>query len=656
MGTTRRRILVVEDNQDHADLLSFAFDARAETFQLTVVATLAQARAALSKLTPDLVIADLLLPDGLGVELLSETAQSERFPVVVLTSHGDEHQAVEAMKAGALDYVVKSAETLADMGHIATRALRQWDQMVEREQAQRALREAEERQRRVLQNMPVMMQAFDSRGNLIVWNRECERVTGYRSEEVVGNRAAVASMYPDPVARQRLLAEWAVPSESYHHREREITCRDGAVKTVAWSNISDRFPIPGWAAWGTGVDVTEHKRMEEQMRQAQKMEAIGTLAGGIAHDFNNILATTIGYTELASSCIPSDSRSWDYLQKVLLANNRAKSLVKQILMFSRKGEQGRQPTQVRHALAETFALLRASLPTTIEIRQRLAAQDDTVLADPTQLQQVLMNLCINAEHAMRATGGVLEVGVDSVEIDARTAGRHHRLAPGPHVRLTVRDTGHGMAPHVQRRIFEPFFTTKGVGDGTGMGLAVVHGIVTGHGGAITLRSAPGQGTTFEVFLPRMTVEPRAARSVAGSGRAPHGKGRVLFVDDEASLVNLWQDILTQLGYQVVAETRSLEALETFRAAPRRFDLVVTDQTMPGMSGETLVAELRRIRPDVPVILCTGFSHVVNDRKARALGIDAFCMKPFTAHDLAVVIQQVLAQRKQPGNASADERS
>jgi CheY-like chemotaxis protein len=298
--------------------------------------------------------------------------------------------------------------------------------------------------------------------------------------------------------------------------------------------------------------------------------------------------------------------------------------------------------QLRLIVKEALKLLRASLPTTIDMRQYIDHDDSTVLADPTQMHQVLMNLCANAEYAMRDTGGVLEVRLDTVELDTGAVAHYAELAPGSYVRLTVRDTGHGISPEVATRVFEPFFTTKGVGQGTGMGLAVVHGIVTSHGGAIRLQSPPGHGTTCEVYLPWLDLVVDGTTSRDES--LPIGKGMVLFIDDEEAIARMGQRMLESLGYQAVVCISSLAALETFRQTPQHFDLVITDQTMPHMTGEVLASELRHLRPDIPIILCTGFSHAIDAKKAQAQGIDAFLMKPLVARDLGLAIQHVLEQR------------
>ena len=395
------------------------------------------------------------------------------------------------------------------------------------------------------------------------------------------------------------------------------------------------------------MNITERKRLEEQLRQSHKMEAIGTLAGGIAHEFNNILAILMNCLYLIENKVPHQSEALEYVQHSHQALKRAKDLVQQILAFSRQNNQVHTPIDMPRLVKQTLTLLRATLPTTIDIQQHIPEDGGTILADSTQIHQIILNLCTNAEHAMRDTGGILEVRLDTIQVDDAFVAHHPDLQPGLHTRLTVRDTGHGMAPDVLERIFDPFYTTKGVGEGTGMGLAIVHGIVAAHHGAITVESVVGTGTIFEMYLPIYPprMDTTTGTPIRAEAATPQGRGCILFVDDEVTLANLNQTALEQLGYEVVAKTSSLEALEAFRAMPQRFDVVVTDQTMPNMTGEHLAGALRRIRPDIPIILCTGFSHVINAEKARALGIEAFCMKPIGVRDLAVTIQQVLDQRE-----------
>jgi PAS domain S-box-containing protein len=385
-------------------------------------------------------------------------------------------------------------------------------------------------------------------------------------------------------------------------------------------------------------DITPQKKMEAQLQTAQKMEAIGTLAGGIAHDFNNILFGVIGYTEIALSEIEKDTTLYENLQEVLLAGERAKDLVKQILTFSRQTEQDRKPVQVKTIVKEVLKLLRASLPTTIEIRQEIKS-DSLVLADPTQIHQILMNLCTNAEHAMRDKGGVLDIMLSDVELDRDFAAGHPDIEPGTFARLTVSDSGHGIPSHSLDRIFDPFFTTKNSSEGTGMGLSVVHGIVGSNGGTITVSSESGQGSTFDVYLP--VIERSVDPQIIDEEFIPTGTERILFVDDEQTIVNIGQQILESLGYDVTTRTSSKDALELFKTQANTFDLVITDMTMPKMTGDILTRELIRIKPDIPVILCTGFSAKMDDQKAKTQGIKAFILKPIVKREIAEIIRKVL---------------
>jgi len=387
-------------------------------------------------------------------------------------------------------------------------------------------------------------------------------------------------------------------------------------------------------------DVSHEVKLERELRHTQKMEALGTLAGGIAHDFNNILMPITINTELVLPSIAEGSEASDYLKYVLEAAQRGRDLVKQIISFSRQKEERRQSIRIARVIKEALKLLGASLPATIEIRANIVDDSsNAVLADPTQIHQVLMNLCTNASHAMRENGGVLEVSLVSIDVDQKAASSQSDLKRGPYLRITVSDTGEGMDRETIERIFEPFFTTKEPGEGTGMGLAVVHGIVRNHGGAITVYSEVGKGSTFNVFLPRM--EGDFQRETISSMDIPTGNERILLVDDEEPVLWSERKMLEDLGYKVTAKTSGTEALEVFRSQPNTFDLVITDQIMPGMTGSELSRELLRFRGNIPIILCTGFSETIDEERAKALGIREFAMKPFTTGEMAETIRRVL---------------
>jgi PAS domain S-box-containing protein len=404
------------------------------------------------------------------------------------------------------------------------------------------------------------------------------------------------------------------------------------------------IPIDSETYLHYAFDITEKRKTEIQLRQAQKMEAIGTLAGGIAHDFNNILGAIIGYAEMMQMFdVPKESPLRNGLDQILTAGRRARDLVKQILAFSRQGPQEKVLVDIGPIVKECLKLLRASLPATIEIKQEIGREPGLIMADPTQIHQVIMNLATNAGHAMEEKGGVMEVYVKPTEITQGAESRSMGLAPGRYIRLTVADTGHGMTHRVMERIFDPYFTTKGQGKGTGLGLAVVHGIARSCGGGVKVSSEPGKGSAFHVFFP--TAEGPAEQGGESGGRPLEGKERILFVDDEKSLAELGRAMLVRLGYRVKAMTSPLEALEAFRDEPDGYDLLVTDITMPQMTGDVLAKQVRKIRPGLPVIVMSGFSERMNQEKAKDSGIDGFISKPMLLGDLASSIRRVLDETK-----------
>ena len=393
-------------------------------------------------------------------------------------------------------------------------------------------------------------------------------------------------------------------------------------------------------------DITEFKELERQLRQAQKMEAIGTLAGGIAHDFNNILTPILGYSELVVGRLPDSGEERGLVQEIRTAGLRAKELVKQILTFSRQGEQQQQPVLIHLIVKEALKLLRSSIPTTIAIKQNVT-DCGLVMADPTQIHQVLMNLCTNAYHAMRETGGELSVSLSVVELTPQDYLDNMALQPGPHVKLSVRDTGCGMSKELQERIFEPYFTTKKQGEGTGLGLSMVHGIVQSHHGHITVYSEPGHGAEFHVYLPQ--VQTRGGEgSAEETGAIPRGSGAILVVDDEPTVGELLRRELLSLGYEVTLCSSSAQALETFQQKGAGFDLVLTDMTMPGMNGAELTRRIKQLRPATPVVLCTGFSEIMDAEKARRMGIDGYLLKPVVLRQLAQTIHQAMGKKAPAG--------
>jgi PAS domain S-box-containing protein len=384
--------------------------------------------------------------------------------------------------------------------------------------------------------------------------------------------------------------------------------------------------------------VEDKKMVQKQLLQAQKMESIGNLAGGIAHDFNNILSSIIGFTELALDDAPEGTPLEESLQEVFWAGKRARDLVKQILAFARQSDEKRSPLQPSIIIKEALKFIRSTIPATIEIRQRLDS-NSLIMANATQLHQVLMNLFTNAAHAMEDAGGELEVSLKDVVMDKVEALNDLGLRQGGYVEIKVSDTGTGIGPEAMGRIFDPYFTTKGPGEGSGMGLAIAHGIVESYGGRITVQSRLGKGTTFTLYLP-VTGKRTALRSHTPEA-LPSGTERILLVDDEDYIVKLGSKILQRLGYSVTTRTSSLEALELFRAKPDAFDLLITDMSMPNMTGDRLSIEVLNIRPHLPIILCTGYSQKMSEEAASEIGIKAFAYKPMVKAELAKTVRRVL---------------
>ena len=517
--------------------------------------------------------------------------------------------------------------------------------ITERKQVEEHLRETEKKYRELAESLPQVIFEVDLDGTLKYVNQTVYQLFGYTPEEIARGFNVLEAFIPEDRERVALDIMLNIQGQGLGRREYTAVRKDG---TRFPAGVHANRILRGQTATGVRgilIDLTKTKRAEEekkkleiQLQQAQKMEAIGALAGGIAHDFNNILSAIIGYTELArlndgASTIENE------LNQVLIAANRAKDLVKQILAFSRQTDEERMPVSVGMVVKEAIKFLRATIPTTIEIKSRIDKNSGAVLANSVELHQIIMNLCTNAVHAIGDRGGVLEVEVRNAEIEHAQINNFVELEMGSYVLVSVKDTGYGMTPDVIKRIFDPYFTTKEKGVGTGLGLAVVHGIVKKSGGAIQVESEPGKWTIFYIYLPRinMTLPIKAAQPKPIEG----GPERILFVDDEKMLVDIGEQALQRLGYHVVSRTSSIEALELFKAKPDYFDLVITDQTMPGMTGDALARELLRIRPNLPVIICTGYSQTIDHERAKKIGIKALVEKPMLMDEIAAAVRKVL---------------
>ena len=517
------------------------------------------------------------------------------------------------------------------------------EDITERRLAQRDLQESKERFRMFSEASSEGI-AITEKGIILEVNKRLAEMVCYDQKELLGKKATeVVPQECQKDVMEKILSDYDKPYETMLKR------KDGGAFPVEVCGKPIMFH--GRKARLTSLrDLSYLKEAEKEkdklldnLKQAQKMEAIGNLAGGISHDFNNILSSIVTFTELSLLKTQNDSEAYAYLKHILNSALRGRDLVKHILSFSRKKESELTIVQLPQAVKEVLELIKPTMPSTIKIRSNIDANSGGVMADLAQIHQIFINLCINAEHAMRKKGGVLGVNLESVHIDARFSAIHFHLKEGDYLKLTVSDTGHGMSKKVIKQIFKPFFSTKISEEGTGLGLATVHGIVLGLGGDIIVNSELGIGATFVVYLPEIKdiVTEKKTKYLT----IPRGNERILFVDDEEDIVRGVQEMLENLGYEVITTTSSFEALEIFKKGPQKFDLVITDQTMPNMTGDVLARKLMQIRSEIPVILCTGFTHKITEKKANAIGIQEFIMKPFVTTHFANIVRKVLDQNK-----------
>ena len=506
------------------------------------------------------------------------------------------------------------------------------------------LQEGEQRFRNLVESTNDWFWEVDLQGVYTYVGPQVETLLGYTPKEVLG-KSVFDFIAPEEASVARRFFQQMVaahsPIELYDNTLIHKAGHRVTVQTSGLPIVNMRGELLGYR--GTDRDITEKIKLEERLRQSQKLESIGTLAGGIAHDFNNILSIMIGNAELAMGSVSQNDAAYHYLAEIKTAGLRAAGIVKQLLSFSRQGDRGFKPTEITGIIGDTLTLMRSTIPATIEIRKNIDVAEATVLADPVQINQVIMNLCINASQSMQETGGVIEIGARAVDLDTSAARGLSGLRKGRYLRITVRDTGTGIDPKVIPRIFDPYFTTKPVGQGSGMGLAVAHGIAKNHGGAVTVESVLGRGSTFSIFLPLAEGVPVAEPQKPEAVRP--GEETLLVVDDEPSIAQMITTILARLGYRVETKMNPNQAVELFRSQAGCIDMVITDMTMPQMTGVQLFEKLKQIRPDIPVIICTGHSDRIDEKRAARLGVDAYLMKPVTSRKIAATIRKILDDRK-----------
>jgi signal transduction histidine kinase len=643
------RILYLEDDPKDAELVQVMLETGGFGCHVTRVETQVDFCASLERHGFNLILADYTLPSFDGISALKIAAQKRpEVPFIFVSGTLGEEVAIEALTIGATDYVLKAR--LSRLVPSVVRALREATERADRKRAEESLRRSQTYLAEAQRLSGTGSFGWNVSSGEMFWSEdtfrifEFDRATTPTVELIMGQR-----VHPEDVATYRQVVERATHEGQDYIHEYRLRMPDGRVKHLHVVAHAIRTETDEVDFVGAVKDVTEEKwtqaereRLEQRLRQAAKMEAVGRFAGGIAHDFNNILGAIVGYGERAQNNLLEGSAVRRQVDQVMQAGARGKGLVDRILAFSRSGMSERMQVQVQSVVEETLELLAGSLPADVRLERRLDAVDTAIVGDATQFHQVVMNLCTNAMHAMER-GGALTVLLDCVAVVERRLISHGTLGAGRYVRLSVSDTGSGIPPAVLERMFDPFFTTKRVGDGTGLGLALVHGIVADFGGVIDVATQVGVGTTFTIWLPAAGQLPRLLAEPAGE--LPRGNGEtVMIVDDERALVALAEETLAELGYEPVGFDSSLAALQAFRAEPNRFDLVLTDETMPDLTGTELAREIRQLRPQISIILMSGYSGAQLSERAQAAGVIDVLRKPLVRRDIAEPVARALHAR------------
>ncbi len=661
-----QKILAIDDKMDNLIILSALLKNLLPGCTVITAQSgmegIAIARAEL----PDAILLDVKMPDMDGFETCRRLMSDERtncIPVIMITAiKTDPESRVKGLEIGANAFLAKPIDQheLISQVKVALRikkaedALREQrnslDKMVQERTA--ALQESERKYREIFESIIDVFYRTDNEGVLRIVSPSVEQILGYPPDQVIGKK--LYEFYVNPEERSQFLAALRQKGEIKGY-EVPLRAKDGS---VVWVSTNAQFyrdqqgEILG--VQGISRDITEQKLAEEEniklearLQQAQKMESIGSLAGGIAHDLNNILFPISGLSEMLLDDMPPGSRERESIEQIHKSAQRGSDLVQQILAFSRQSKPRKLPIRIQPILNEVLKLARAAIPMNIEISSHIDTDCGLVSADPTQVHQIAMNLVTNAFHAVEKNSGTIKIELKETHITSLGGPEElpsrvmtGDILVGRYACITVSDTGTGMSQTLIAKIFEPYFTTKKLGKGTGLGLSVVHGIVKEHGGNIRVNSEVGKGTAFQVYLP-LLEDVAVSKAAAGNGTYPTGSESILLVDDEEPIAYMEQMMLEKLGYQVTVRTSSPDALSAFKANPGNFDLVISDKSMPNMTGEQLARELILIKPGIPIIICTGFSDEIDMQHGKAMGIKGFLMKPVAAGDLAEMVRKVL---------------
>jgi PAS domain S-box-containing protein len=642
MNVTTVRILLVDD--DAVDRLALLRHVEKESlpYNCRTATSLAEARDLLPKEQFDVIILDRQLSDGLGIDLFPDVGD---IPVIFLTGSELPEHAVRAMKSGASDYLLKDQ----DRNYLKLVPL-SVERALQVRRSREELRESQELFRQTFHEAPIGKAFIAPDGVFLRVNRELCEIFGYSESEMLAggfqlivdaaNRQdSMQTLFPMRAGeRQARQMEW----RCHHHNGHEIWIQLHVALVPDSRGLASTYICQVQDITARHKAEEARSQLEAQLNQAQRIQALGSLAGGVAHEFNNMLGAVIGYTELAATDLGEGHPARARLDEVLKAGMRAKEVVQQILTFSQRQDLKRELLPLQRIVDEATRLIRSTIPSSVEIRVEMGLDSSAIFGNSTQIHQALMNLCTNAWHAMGEHGGRIVISQKIVAVDRETGARL-AIPAGKYSVLSVVDNGQGMDASTLARIFEPFFTTKGPGRGTGLGMSVVHGIMQAHEGAVDVESELGKGTSAHLYLPVQSAEPIKKPS-SDQSAPPSGQGqRILLVDDEHALVQVGTKLLQHLGYHVTAFTSAVEAMACFRKRPASFDLVITDMTMPGMTGIDVADGIRQLRPDLPVILASGFVNAEIREQAGLLGFREIMSKPVSTQVLAEAIQRVFSK-------------
>jgi PAS domain S-box-containing protein len=631
------RILIVDDDPNILNSIStLLID---EDFVVSTVENGEKAVELLKNGNFDLVLTDLVMGKVDGIDVLKVAKeQNSDTRVIILTGFREMNSAIDSLRLKADDFLLKPCESDELLLRMSN-CLNQLDLIRKNRKIELELKKSEERYRNLVECTHDLIWSMDLYGNYSFSNKAVIKFLGYEPEEIVNNKI-FSKIHPDEMKQiiemyKKSIKEkcgWKNVVIRWFHKDGSIRLLESTATPVFDSDDQLR----GFN--GIDRDVTMKKRMEDEMLNTKKLESIGILTKGIAHNFNNILAIILGNTELSLDIVPKWNPVYDNLQIMKNASWRASDLVKQLTTFSRYNDQKLENVNIGEFINESNGLLRSEIPGTIEIRYDIQITDETILSDPVLLNQILMNLCLNSSDAMENTVGLIEISAKKVFIDNNAANDHIELKRGNYIQLVVKDSGTGIDPSIIDQIFDPFFTTKDIGNGFGMGLAVVHGIVKYHKGAIRVDSKPGKGAAFTIYFPGIQTVTKEKSDE--SDTLLMGNEKILFVDDEEAVVSTMKKALERLGYNVKTTTNPKDAMNMIRSKPDMFDLIISDMIMPQMTGVMLFEEVRKIRKDIPFIICTGHSELINEYKAKAMGISHYIMKPFSIKKFAESIRNV----------------